>query len=312
MNQRNKTGNLSQLFLFLGAAAILFSAGFASAVEKPRQGEDLLLDTYHRNMANLETTGFGLPLFLESFERADRVHVDVYGIFDYPFSSVVNVLKVPANWCDIVSLNPNVKACIYRELPGAWLLTFYIGRKVYQPPEDTRQVIYHYRNVDQQQGYLDIILTADEGPFGTKDHRMRFEALPLDGGRTFVHVSYSYSDSAALRLAEMIYFATLGRSKVGFTVTGTDRNGNPVYIGGPRGALERNAVRYYLAIQSFLNTLLYPEKSRFSMRISEWYDLTTRYRKQLFDLDRKDYLTFKTKEHMNQVIIQRSIRMGLQ
>ena len=307
VDQMNKIRNLLQLFLFMITAAILFSAGPASADEKPRQGEEILLDTYHRNMAKLETNSFGLPLFLESFEQADRVHVDVYGIFDYPFSSVVSVLSVPANWCDIVSLNPNVKACTYRELPGEWLLTFYIGRKVYQPPEDTRQVIYHYRNVDQQQKYLDIMLNADAGPFGTKDHRMSFEALALDGEKTFIHVSYSYSDSIALRLAGKAYFATLGWRKVGFTVTGTDRNGKPVYIGGPRGAIERNAVRYYLAIQSFMNTLRYPEKNRFSMRTSEWYDLTTRYRKQLFDLDRKDYLTFKTKEHMNQVILQRHL-----
>ncbi len=180
----HKIKNLPKFFLFMVAAAILFSAGSASAVEKPRQGADILLDTYHRNMATLEKNSFGLPLFLESFERDDRVHVDVYGIFDYPFSSVVNVLKVPANWCDIVSLHPNVKACTYRELPGAWELTFYIGRKVYQPPEDTRQVIFNYRNVDQQQGYLGHHLHADAGPFGTKDHRMRFEALPLDGGRS--------------------------------------------------------------------------------------------------------------------------------
>ena len=303
----HKIGNLPKFFLFMVAAAILFSAAPASAVEKPRQGEDILLDTYHRNMAKLETSSFGLPLFLESFERDDRVHVDVYGIFDYPFSSVVNVLKVPANWCDIVSLHPNVKACTYRELSGSWLLTFYIGRKVYQPPEGARQVIYHYSNVDQQQGYLDIILTADAGPFGTKDHRMRFEALPLDKGRTFVHVSYSYSDSIALRLAGKAYFATLGWSKVGFTVTGTDRNGKPVYIGGPRGALERNAVRYYLAIQSFMNTLRYPEEIRFNIRINEWYDLTSRYREQLFELDKADYLTFKTSEHKNQVTLQRQI-----
>jgi hypothetical protein len=307
----NKIRIFSQLFLFMVAAVVLFSAGSASAVAKSRLGEDILRETYHRNMAKLQTNSFGLPLFLESFERADRVHVDVYGIFDYPFSSVVNVLKVPANWCDIVSLHPNVKACTYRELPGTWLLTFYIGRKVYQSPEAARQVIYQYRNVDQQQGYLDIMLTADAGPFGTKDHRMRFEALPLEGGRTFVHVSYSYSDSIALRLAGKAYFATLGWGKVGFTVTGTDRNGNPAYIGGPRGAIERNAVRYYLAIQSFMNTLRYPEKNRFSMRISDWYDLTTRYRKQLFDLDRKDYLTFKVKEHMNQVILQQQTATGL-
>ena len=312
VNQMYKIRNLPKFFLFMVASAILFSAGSGSAVEKPRQGEDILLDTYHRIEGKLERNSFGFPLFLESFERNDRVHVDVYGIFDYPFMSVVNVLKVPSNWCDIVSLHPNIKACTYRELPGAWLLTFYVGRKVYQAPEDTRQVIYHYRNVDQQQGYLEIILNADQGPFGTNDHRMRFEALPIDGGRTFVHVSYAYSDSVALRLAENVYFATLGWGKVGFTVTGTDRNGNSVYIGGPRGAIERNAVRYYFAIQSFINTLRYPENNRFSMRISEWYDLTSRYRKQLFDLDKKDYLTFKTKERINQVILQRQTATGLQ
>jgi hypothetical protein len=308
---KHKSGILPKFFLFVVAAAILFSAGPAPAVEKPRQAEDILLDAYHRNMAKLQTNSFGLPLFLESFERDDRVHVDVYGIFDYPFSSVVNVLRVPTNWCDIVFLHPNVKACTYRELPDAWLLTFYVGRKFYQPPEDARQVIYHYRNSVQREGYLDIVLTADAGPFGTKDHRMRFEALPLDGGRTFVHVSYAYSDSVALRLAGKAYFATLGRSKAGFTVTGKDRKGNPVYIGGPRGAIERNAVRYYFAIQSFMNSLHYPEKSRLSMSISEWYDLTTRYRKQLFDLEKKDYLTFKTKEHQNQVLLQRQPATGL-
>jgi hypothetical protein len=247
---------------------------------------------------------------VESFERGDRVNVDVYGIFDYPFGSVVDALKVPANWCDIVSLHPNVKACTYRELPGDWLLTFYPGKKIYQPPDETRQVKYHYRVVSQQQGYLDILLRAEAGPFGTKDHRMRFEALPLNGGRTFVHVSYAYSDSAALRLAAKVYFATLGRSKSGFTVTGKDNNGKPVYIGGPRGSIERNAVRYYFAIQTFMNASRYPEENRFSMRISEWYDLTGRYRKQLFELDKQDYLTSKTKEHKNQVTLQRRIGTG--
>jgi len=312
MNQMYTIMRLPKFLLCILAASILLSAGSASAVAKPRQGADLLLDTYHRNMAQLGKNSFGLPLIVESFERGDRVNVDVYGIFDFPFSSVVNMLKVPANWCDIVSLHLNVKACTYKEEPGAELLTFYIGRKVYQPPEDARQVLYRYRIVDHQKGYLDIILNADTGPFGSKDHRMRFEALPLDGERTFVHVSYAYSDSAALRLAAKVYFSTLGRSKVGFTVTGTDRNGKPVYIGGPRGSIERNAVRYYFAIQTFMNSMRYPEGNRFSMRTSEWYDLTSRYRRQLFELDKNEYLTFKSTEHKNQVTLQRRIGTGLQ
>jgi hypothetical protein len=307
----HKIGNLLKILTVIVAAAILFSAASASAVEKLRLNEDVLLDTYHRNVAKFEKNSFGFPLFLESFERDDRVYVDVYGIFDQTFSNVVNVLNVPANWCDIVSLHTNVKACTYRELPGSWQLTFYIGRKVYQPPKDAHQVIYRYRKVVQQQGYLDINLNADEGPLGTKDHRMRFEALPLDGGKTLIHVHYEYSDSVALRVAEKIYFATFGLGKLGFTVTGTDRKGNPIYIGGPRGAIERNAVRYYFAIQSFMNTLHYPEKIRFRMRIIQWYNLTNRYRKQLFDLDRNDYLEFKTMEHTNQVMLQRSVGMVL-
>jgi hypothetical protein len=311
VNQMHKVRNLLKILTFMIAATILFSAASASAVEKLRLNEDVLLETYHRNVAKFEKNSFGFPLFLESFERDHRVYVDVYGIFDQTFSNVVNVLNAPANWCDIVSLHTNVKACTYRELLGSWQLTFYIGRKVYQPPKDAHQVIYRYRKVVQQQGYLDINLNADEGPFGTKDHRMRFEVLPLDGGKTFVHVHYEYSNSVAFRVAEKIYFATLGLGKMGFTVTGTDKKDNPVYIDGPRGAIERNAVRYYFAIQSFMNTLHYPEKIRFRMRIIQWYDLTNRYRKQLFDLDRKDYLEFKTMEHTNQVMLQRSVGTSL-
>lgn len=294
------------------AAAVIFSAASVSAAPKPHQGEELLLDAYHRNLAELSRNSFDLPLVVNSLEQQDKVHVDVYGIFDYPFSSVVESLKVPANWCDIVSLHPNVKACTYREQPGGWQLTFYPGKKVYQPPDDTRKVLYRYRVVAQQPRYLHIDLTAAAGPFGTKNHRMKFEALPLDGGRTFIHVSYAYSDSAALRLATKIYFATLGRGKVGFTVTGTDSNGRPVYIGGPRGALERSAVRYYLAIQTLMNTMRYPEESRFKMRISQWHDLTSRFSKQLFDLNKNEYIAFKTAEHKNQVNLQRRVGTGNQ
>jgi len=310
MNRGDTIRSHGGVFPFLLAAALLFSTGVTVAAEKPGQGEELLLGTYRRNLDRLERNSFGFPLFLESFERDARVQVDIHGIFDYPFDSVANVLKVPANWCDIVSLHQNVKACTYREPPGGWLLTFHLGRKGYQPLEDTRQILYQYRKVVQQPGYLDITLSAEAGPFGTNDHRMRFEALPLEGGRTFVHVSYAYSDSVALRLAEKVYFATFGRSKVGFTQTGAEENGQPVYVGGPRGAIERNAVRYYFAIQVAMNTLRYPEEHRFSMRINEWYDLTSRYPRQLFELEKEEYLAVKTAEHKNQLRLQRRLGTG--
>ncbi|NTV90901.1 MAG: hypothetical protein HGA22_11180, partial [Clostridiales bacterium] len=72
--------------LFMAIAMILLVAGFALAELKPRQSEGLLLDAYHRNMTRLETNNLGLPLVVESFEKDDKVHVDVYGVFAHPFS----------------------------------------------------------------------------------------------------------------------------------------------------------------------------------------------------------------------------------
>ncbi len=293
------------------AVVILFTTRAVCVAEKPQPGEERLRAAYHTNMAGLMNNSFGLPMVLESFAQDDKVHVDVYGIFTAPFDSVVTALEVPANWCDIVTLHPNVKACTHQELTGTWLLTLYLGRKVYQPPQETRPVIYRYRKLTQQKDYLDILLSADAGPFGTQDHRLSFVALPIDGGRTFVHVSYTYRDTFALRFAANSYFATLGRSKVGFTVTATDRNGQPVYIDGPRGAVERNAVRYYLAIQAFMSTRNFPAEHRFSRSIRAWYDLTLPYHPQLFDLDRQDYLTFKTAEYNNRLVLQHTLETNL-
>ncbi len=311
MYQIHRSRSHPRRFLLLLAFVVSFSAVTAFAAEASRQDEDLLFEIYQGNRARLAANSFGLPLFLDSSERDGKVQVDVYGVFDSPLDSVVDALKVPANWCNIVLLHPNVKACTYKELPDAWQLAFYFGRKVYQRPEDARQVFYQFRNVAQRQRYLDIILNADEGPFGTRDHRIRFEAMTLDAERTFVHVGYAYRDSLALRLAEAVYFTTLGSGKIGFTVTGTDSSGNPVYIDGPRGAIERNAVRYYFAIQAFMKTLPYPEETRFVKRIGEWYDFTDRYRQQLFEMDKKDYLELKTTEYENQLILQQGIETAL-
>ncbi len=297
-------GPLKSILLLL---AILFFAGCAAAADEPGQGEAILLEAYHRNMTKMESSIFGIPLYLESFEQDDSLHVDVYGIFAYPFDTVAEVIDVPSSWCDIVSLHPNIKACTYRILAEQWLLTLYLGRKENHALGDTRQIICQYHNIARQPGYLNVLLVADKGPYGTKNHRMRFEALPLARARTFVHVTYSFNDSAILRHAAKIYFATFGRGKVGFTVTGIDRNGAPLYIGGPRGALERSAARFYFAIQSFINALPYPEEIRFNRRIKNWYDMIILHKKQLFDLDRQQYFLLKTSEYRHQVNLQRQI-----
>lgn len=76
-----KIGNLPEFFLFLATAAILFSVSPAAAVVKPGAGA-ILRETYQRNIINLEASSFGLPLFLNSFEKNDRVHVAKEQLFE--------------------------------------------------------------------------------------------------------------------------------------------------------------------------------------------------------------------------------------
>jgi len=132
------------------------------------------------------------------------------------------------------------------------------------------------------------------------------EAAPLDATGTFVHFSYSYRYGFFSSLAAEGYFATIGRDKTGFSITGSDKNGNPVYAGGIRGALERNAVRYYFALQAYMDTLDIPGKGRLRKRLGRWFDLTARFPRQLYEMSRDEYIADKEREHDNQIALQKN------
>ena len=53
-------------------------------------------------------------------------------------------------------------------------------------------------------------------------------------------------------------------------------------------------MRYYLAIEAYLDTLSAPAEQRFEKRLRDWYSLAERYR-QLRDLDLQEYLDTKLK-----------------
>ena len=289
---------------FVALATVLFWGCSAQASEQFSSDNKILLAIYPAIKANLEKNQFGIPLYLQSKEEYSSLHVDVYGIFDYPFDDVRDALQAPSNWCDINSLLLNIKACTFRKVSDQWLLTLYSGRKYYQPPRDAYRLDFSFRLAAPQHEYLDIALTAKKGPLLTRDHRIRCEAAPLDKGRTLVHFSYDYSYGVLARAAIKTYYATIGHDKRGFSIIATGKNGDPVYVGGVRGSLERNAVRYYLAIQTFMDALKIPPNQRFEKRNSRWYDLTARFPRQLYELDKGEYLANKRREHKNQMMLQ--------
>jgi hypothetical protein len=73
-----------------------------------------------------------------------------------------------------------------------------------------------------------------------------------------------------------------------------------------RGMVERNAMRYYLAVEAFLGALAVPEPERTEKRLHDWFDSTQVYARQLRELDRNEYLQMKRVEVVRQQASQGS------
>ncbi len=57
--------------------------------------------------------------------------------------------------------------------------------------------------------------------------------------------------------------------------------------------MERNAVRYFLAVRVHLGALNLPPEQRFERGIQDWFDATERYPRQLHAMDKESYLAAK-------------------
>jgi hypothetical protein len=263
-----------------------------------------LLDKYHTLEEPLARSVLGMPVYLDSNVEKNSSSADIYGVIDRPFDAVEKELSSPADWCDIILPHINIRACTSSNVGDTWHLTLYNVTRYHQPIEEAVPLKYIYRLVARQSGYLDILFSADDGPFHTHDHRLRIEAAPVGENRTFVHLSYFYRYGSFAYMAMKSYFGLFGRSKVGFSTSGTDAKSGPIYVSGLNGVVERNVMRYYLAVLAYMDTLKYPAEQRFEKRISHWYDLTTRYKRQLFEMEKKDYLDYKRRDLKNQTQLQ--------
>lgn len=109
---------------------------------------------------------------------------------------------------------------------------------------------------------VDVVLEARRGPLGTGDYLVGLEAVRLDDARSFVHMRYAYRFGIRTRLAIRLYLTTGGSGKVGFTSVGNDDAG-PKLTPGVCGAIERNVMRYLLAIDAYLGVQSLPAPERF-------------------------------------------------
>ncbi|MDB5946792.1 MAG: hypothetical protein JWQ33_1818, partial [Ramlibacter sp.] len=270
------TAKVFHTLLRIGAACAI---GFASlnAAADDAAG---LRTRYTELRDQLDHNIYQRALYIDSTQAGDNLKGDVYAVLDYPFGKVSGELKDPDNWCDILILPFNTKYCHAMKGEAGANLNVRIGRKFDQPVQDAYKLQFAYRGVAATPDYFESRLAAKDGPVGTRDYHIMIAAVPLDEKRTFMHLSYAYGYGMTGKMAMQVYLSTVGADKVGFSVTGKAANGQPIYLGGVRGAVERNAMRYYLAIDAYLDSLSAPAGQQVERRIQGWFNATERYPRQ--------------------------------
>ena len=295
MQQRSSR---AAVFLAFAGLVLAFMTAAGAAVAGAAQG-DAAADTgaaamrarYEAIKPHLEQNQFGKPLLLESQDSSGNLHGDVYGIVDHPFDRVSAALADVANWCHILILPYNTKQCT---VENGQSLALFVGRKSHEPIERAYRLDFTFVPSARTADYLKRVLKSESGPLGTRNYMIMLEATALDAHRTLVHLSYSYSYGAISKLAMQAYLATTGSAKVGFSIVQED--GVRRLVGGMRGVMERNTMRYFLAIDAYLNSLSAPPAQQLDKRLNEWYTYSEKYRRQLWEMDRGEYLAMKRAE----------------
>lgn len=290
--------------LIFGVFCSLCGVCTESLAAEPDPSAISLRAKYTELIRQLNNNPFQRALYLNSVESSHDLKGDIYAVIDYPFANVNLALNDPTHWCDVLILHVNIKYCHASSAKAGTILTINLGKKDEQLLADSYRADFTYRAVMTTPDYFAVALNAENGPLSTHDYLIWVEATPLKNDRTFLHFSYTYAFGLAGRLAMQGYLTTLGRNKVGFTVIAKQPNGQPSYIQGVRGVVERNTMRYYLAIDAYLAALNAPAEEQLEKRLQYWYNGTDQYARQLHEVERKDYLEMKRKEYLRQQVAQ--------
>jgi hypothetical protein len=283
------------------AAALCSTPALAEELEMPESDPAASLrNRYVALSEQLEQSPIQQGLYLESAESSRASRGDLYAVVDYPFAMVSDAFTNPENWCEALLLHLNIKYCHADTDDERTVLSVALGKKTEQPLNETHRVKFGYNVTLSGADYMAVDLDARKGPLGTRNYHFALELIALEGERSFLHIQYSYSYGLMARLAMRFYLATSGSAKVGFTMVESKDNRPPHLIGGVRGALERNTMRYYLALEAFLSAVATPAPQRFEESLERWYTATERYALQLHEVDHDDYVAMKRNEYLRQ------------
>jgi hypothetical protein len=246
--------------------------------------------------AQLRASPFGEPVVLRTTQGTDRVEGDVWAELAHPLPAVSAVLRTPAGLCELMFLHLNVRGCTPQTGADGAALTLLVGPKRSGAFDSEYRMRYTMRLEVAEADHVRVTLAAPAGPLSTRDYRIVFEAVPIDAGRSFVHLGYAYGFGALAKMTMGAYLATAGRAKIGFTVEGREPDGSPKHVRGERAALERNVMRYYLALLSELAPAAGSPEQQLQARLKDWFGRTERFAAQLHEYGLDEYLREKNEQ----------------
>jgi hypothetical protein len=271
------------------ALSLLSAAGTANAADFVAP----LQQTYAASAERLRNTPFRRPLYIDSAERDGSFEGHVHAAVERPFAEVQRALGEPAQWCELLILLPNIVEC--RPAAGGQRLAIRLVKKFDAPRDAGLPIEFSFAREQQADG-LQVSLQAPRGPIGTRNYRIALQVVPVAAQRSFLHLRYAYDYGLSARIAAQAYLAGAGSGKRGFTVIGREANGAPLHIGGLRGAVERNAMRCYLAIDAAIDAFEAPAAQRFETALQRWVHSVRDYR-QLQEEDFSAYVAAKRRNY---------------
>ena len=272
----------------------LVLVGSAPFAAYATDGADALKKRYEAASAELAKNDFGRPLELQSSDKDSRVSGEVLARLDQPLPALRAALEDPHRWCEIMLLTPSISQCTAQDGKSAQLQVR-LARRYDQAPKDgvKAQFAFHPKSTGDAH-YSAVELDADKGPMGTSAYRIEVEALALDEKRSVLRMAYSYRYGLKASLATKAYLATKGGDKVGFTRI-DDPADKDARIGGMRGSVERNAMRYYLAIEAHVAESKEgaTPSQRATASLDRWLETIAKFPRQLAEPDPDAYRRVK-------------------
>jgi hypothetical protein len=252
----------------------------------------------HRKLGDeLAQSPLRRPIVLVSSETEGGLQGDVYAVVEHSLEEVRRALEGSSGWCEMLLLHINNRRCLIKRTGGGETLTLSVVPRYDKPIEQAFELSFEHRAAPSGRDYLRVDLGAQAGPMGTSNYRVLVEGVALGERQSFLHFAYAYDHNMVARLATMAYLATFGSDKVGFTPVGKMPDGSPEYIRGLRGLVERNGMRYFLALEAYLDGMSAPAAQRADRRMRRWFAAVERYPRQLHEVDLATYLQGKREDH---------------